>query len=197
MSSGSDPTRSSRTGCSIPKDRRKPSAPGRSGSMTEPSNRARATHRYVRTCYALARAWARLRVTHGAKNSPKDAPELSSALKLAGLPADSETVLNASRMATFLVCIVFVSASAVCVFVVGLEESLLLVLMTILIPLLIGEVIKGYPRVLSRRLASEVVKDSTGAISLMVMSLRREASLSRATAFSYGRKASFSAELNA
>ncbi|OGS55918.1 MAG: hypothetical protein A3K60_03385 [Euryarchaeota archaeon RBG_19FT_COMBO_56_21] len=134
-------------------------------------------------------------MTHGAKNSPKDAPELSSALKLAGLPADSETVLNASRMATFLVCIVFVSASAVCVFVVGLEESLLLVLMTILIPLLIGELIKGYPRVLSRRLASEVVKDSTGAISLMVMSLRREASLSRAIAFSYGRKDSFSAEL--
>ena len=81
--------------------------------------------------------------------------------------------------------------------VFGLKDSLLLILMTIIAPLLVGELVKSYPRMLSRKIASEVIKDSTGAISLMVMSLRREPSLSRAIAFSCTKKDRFSVELKA
>src|SRR4030042_285848 len=137
-------------------------------------NSAPGTHPYVRACVALARTGEALRGRGGSFSKPEDASELSHALDLSNLPIGSDTVLGASRAAALVVGCAFAGASAVCMLVFGLKDSLLLILMTIIAPLLVGELVKSYPRMLSRKIASEGIKDSTGAIRLMVMSLRRE-----------------------
>jgi hypothetical protein len=132
-----------------------------------------------------------------AHREAKDMAELAHDIRRGRLPIAPETVLMASRVAAFLTAAGFASVSVLLALLMGLKQSLLMLLLTAISSILVCEAVKGYPRMLSRRNAAEVVKDSTSAINLMVMSLRREPSLSNAIAFSSSRKDSFSAELKA
>lgn len=163
--------------------------------MKTPPTDDRAARAYVRACVALARLGWRYRRARATDGRANPSSELTIALDLSHLSIDSDTVLRAASTATLMAFAALIIVSVMSVLVSGLEDSLILVLMAVMVPLLLGELIKSYPRVLSRRLSSEVIKDSTGAISLMVMSLRREPSLSRAIFFSCARKDRFSAEL--
>jgi len=118
-------------------------------------------------------------------------------LSLSGLPIDAGTVNSASFMAALLSGALLASASVLCVLLCGFEGALALILMTLMVPLVTREVIRSYPKMLSRGIAAEVMKDSTGAITLMVMCLRKEPSLPSAIAFSCTRNDRFTDELRA
>ncbi len=165
--------------------------------MTDSRSSGRARNAYVRACVGLARAYARFHGARASRRSESGPTGLARALSISGLPLSMQTVVHASEMASLLSGVLLGLVSALCAFLCGPERALPLILMAVMTPLLLGEIIKSYPKALSRRIASEVVKDSTGAITLMVMSLRSEPSLPNAILFSCRRTDSFTAELRA
>jgi len=81
------------------------------------------------------------------------------------------------------------------VVLLGSDHATTLVLLAVAVPLLAGQALKNYPATAAKKRNEEVLRTSASATSLMIMSLREEASMSRAMMMASRRGGAFADEL--
>ena len=144
---------------------------------------------YLSFCEAFAR---------GHRNARARAPprrSLQSDLDLSGIDMDANTVTRAANGSALVSASVFLSVSAAA----WLLDANSLVLPSAAAAFaggfLIRELTLGYPASAAKRRAEQVLKDSTRATNLMIMSLGHEPSISKAITFAARDDGPFSDEL--
>jgi hypothetical protein len=159
--------------------------------------------KYVGACVVLARfsRWLGLgRATLASRGRGED-PEsarttaLRKDLSLSMLGVGPDTVSDAAVGVGVVSGLVLASAAACAYAFLGMTHAIALGFLALVVPLLAAEAVRSYPSAVATRRAAKVLKDSTGAVNLMIMSLRHEASIPRAIKFATGRKDDFSDEL--
>ncbi|MCU0858979.1 MAG: hypothetical protein MUE55_00075 [Thermoplasmata archaeon] len=158
---------------------------------------------YVRSCELLADMSRRLGTSQRARGAAKRGGREESArekaigrdLALSALDLRRQTVTDAARGAAAVSACALACAAACAFVLAGAGHAFAVAALALVVPFLVAGAIKGYPSALAARRAARVLKDSTGAVNLMIMSLRHEASISRAIRFASARKDDFSDEL--
>lgn len=143
---------------------------------------------YVFLCTALSR-------THPHARAGKAREGLLSDLELAGIEIDPRRVAEAARMLALGSGSVLASLLVVSLLLGEDALVLPLALGAAAVPLTLREALLRFPSGAAGKRASEVLKDSTHATNLMIMSLGHEPSLSKAILFASRDKNSFSEEL--
>ncbi len=120
---------------------------------------------------------------------------LASDLELSGIAIDPARVTDAANRIAVISGAVLSSLALLVLFLGTRTLVLPLAVASGGIPLVLREAFLGFPSGAARRRAEEVVKDSTRATNLMIMSLGHEPSLSKAILFASRDENSFSEEL--
>ena len=121
--------------------------------------------------------------------------QLETDLELAGIGIRADDVADAANGLAIASGLVLVSLSLMSWLIGAAPLFLPLAAASAGIPLILREAVLGFPSGAARRRAEEVLKDSTHAANLMIMSLGHEPSLSRAILFASRDDNSFSDEL--
>lgn len=159
--------------------------------------------RYMRACELLAgmskllgpsqRAHGAVR--RGGRAAFASEKAIGMDLGLSALDLRQETVTCAARGAAAMSACVLACVAVCALILVGAGCAVAVAILALVVPLLAAGAVKRYPSALAARRAARVLKDSTGAVNLMIMSLRHEASIPRAIRFASARKDDFSDEL--
>ncbi len=131
----------------------------------------------------------------GEPPEPQRMATLRKDLELSMLGVGAGTVARAAKTAAVLSAAALASATALALLFLGTTHALALAFLTMVVPLLAAEAVKSYPSAVAARRAAAVLKDSTGAANLMIMSLRHQPSIPKAIRFATSRKDEFSKEL--
>ncbi len=141
--------------------------------------------------------WLSMRRAPGAQGSrgSQRASALSRSLSQASIPLTADQVLAGARSAAILSSVA--AALAACALLASgrLGLALSLAAASIAAPLAAREAVLSYPRTSAAKRAASVARSSTECVSLMIMCLRHESSLSKAMAFAAGRGTEFASEL--
>jgi hypothetical protein len=121
--------------------------------------------------------------------------ELRASLELAGIDIPFETLVTAARAALVLSSMVLAIVLIILLVFTGTRAMMPMAFILVVLPLLSREAILAYPQSAARRHAAGVLKGSPESVSLMIMSLRREPSLSKAIRFAARRENAYSREL--
>jgi len=121
--------------------------------------------------------------------------ELKSCLSLSGMQLSPETVLAASKTLLVLAGLAMVAASLMASMVIEPDYLAPCVILSFVIPYLASQALRSYPSSAASRRAAMLLKDSTEATNLMIMSIRHEPSLSNAIRFACRKKGEFTDEL--
>lgn len=166
----------------------------------------RDTHRHRRYALLCARLaaydsrlprWLSMRRTSGAQGprTSQKTSALSRSLSQASIPLSVDQVLAGARFAAILSSVA--TALTACALMASGRSGLALSFAAAAIasPLAAREAVLSYPRTSAARRAASVARSSTESVSLMIMCLRHESSLSKAMAFAAGRRTEFASEL--
>jgi len=123
------------------------------------------------------------------------AAEVQANLDLATMPMAVETVLAASKTLWILTISTLLPCSVVVIILLGIWPWGALLPTSILVAYAAKEAILGYPRSAARKRAGRILKGSSSAINLMIMSLRLHPSLPKAIDFASRSDGDFSKEL--
>jgi hypothetical protein len=121
--------------------------------------------------------------------------ELRASQELAGIDVPFETLVAAAKAALMLTSMVLVLIVVTLVLFTGIRYIIPMIFLLMVLPLLSREAILTYPHSAARKRASSVLKGSPESVSLMIMSLRHEPSLSKAIRFAARRENEYSREL--
>lgn len=155
----------------------------------------RAAGGYVRLCECLASfaRWLGIRPSRPIARPETDG--LALAIDLASLDLTALTVRLASGALAVLVMLALVPV-LVGAFVLGRANLIAAAcIVSGLLPFLAKGALAAYPSSLAAKRAFAVLKDSPEATNLMIMSIRHDASISKAIAFASRRRSPFSKEL--
>lgn len=160
--------------------------------------------RYVRLCALLARYDARLprrltirRVHAGELDASQRTRALSRSIAQASILVTADEVLAAARFVAMLSALALAPPVSILFVLYGQGLALSGAFVLVTAPLVAREAVLSYPKAAAARRASRVTRSSTECVSLMIMSLRHEPSLTKAMAFAAGRESEFAAELRA
>ncbi len=120
---------------------------------------------------------------------------LQASLDLAGIPLRPQTVLVAARSLSAILGAVLVVALLLSLLFLDRTHAASALLLAASVPYLAGKALVTHPSRAAARKAGEVMKSSADAVTLMVMSLRRESSIPEAMLFASKRDSAFSREL--
>jgi F0F1-type ATP synthase assembly protein I len=123
------------------------------------------------------------------------AAEVQANLDLAVLPMAVETVLAASKTIWILTILALVPCSVVLIVLLGTWPWCAMLPTSILIAYAAKGAVLGYPRSAASKRAGRILKGSSSAINLMIMSLRLHPSLPKAIDFASRSDSDFSNEL--
>lgn len=147
---------------------------------------------------ASARRGGRGRAESGrAAKADRTMKVLGENLSLAKVPLTPETVVGASKTVMLLATLGLGVAAAVAFVLTGTRYIVPLAFLLAVVPVLAREAVRGYPASLAAKRAQSILKDSTAATNLMIMSLRHEPSVSKAMRFAMQREDEFTEELKA
>jgi len=152
---------------------------------------------YVALCSGL-KAFADkagLAARHASRDMGGRESELRASKELAGIDVPFETLVAAAKAALVVSSTVLVLLVVILVLFTGTRFIMPMVFLLIVLPLLSREAILAYPNSAARKRAASVLKGSPESVSLMIMSLRHEPSLSKAIRFAARRENAYSKEL--
>jgi hypothetical protein len=121
--------------------------------------------------------------------------ELRASQELAGIDVPFQTMVAAAKAALVISSAVLTIVVVILVMFTGTRFIVPMAFLLVVVPLLSREVILAYPHGAARKRAVSVLKGSPESVSLMVMSLRHEPSLSKAIRFAARRENAYSREL--
>ena len=152
---------------------------------------------YVNLCSRL-KAFADkvgLAARHTSKEMGGRESDLRASQELAGIDIPFETLVAAAKAALVVSSTVLVLVVVILVLFTGTRFIIPMAFLLIVLPLLSREAILAYPHSAARKRAASVLKGSPESVSLMIMSLRHEPSLSKAIRFAARRENAYSKEL--
>lgn len=116
-------------------------------------------------------------------------------MELAGIDLPLETLIKAAKAALALTSAILVLVAVTLVLFTGTRFIIPMAFLLTVLPFLSREAMLAYPQGAARKRASNVLKGSPESVSLMIMSLRHDPSLSKAIRFAARRENAYSREL--
>ncbi len=151
--------------------------------------------RYVRLCTALARLGEKLGGRPRKPSQEGKGRELVTLLELAEIELAPGTIAAAGKAVSVISAISAILGGSAIFIVTGTRFAVPIACVCLILPMLLREAVASYPKGAAKKRAETVLRGSPETVNLMIMSLRHEASLSKAIRFAARNEGAYSREL--